>query len=331
MLRPLAVSIAIALCAPAAACGRPDAPASGAPAVAAEAALPASASVRLRAILPDRAEPHFEVAPEPCATSEDAAPGCPFSVALVDGGRSLGRVALVWARALGEASLGPVDASAGAGDPLDPGGLESELSEALYTGEEASSVITTARGLWLAPGVAGVLVDQVAGTEHPKRAHFLFAAEAAGARFTQVWSYEEGPGPAWSSTALLRSAPENQELLLLTGTSLTDDSDARPDELDAQIVRWDPATGTARSSPAPAVAAALGSFASVPEARQVRDEHPCLGDFWLLASERLASPGEPGRIVLAMLGASEAAARSTLEEACGCVGELQGSVTRLRP
>jgi hypothetical protein len=286
----------------------------------------ADAPVRLRAWAPGGEEPHFEVWAESCPEL------CAFGVALVDGERIVARERLHWAGAEGTPTLGPIDAFAGAGDPLDPDALEREVPAALYTGDEASAVVTVARGVALGPGTVGLLVDQVAGFEHLKRAHFLFAA--AGGRLARAWSYEEQAGPTWSTTALAALGPDRQAVVLLAGRTLAAELGDRPDDIERQVVLWDAASGAAvlRNEAVPIRAVSFGRFAGIAEARAAYEARAdCLGDFSILPSERLARSGPPGELVLALLGVSEAGARERLAEAQTCAGGLPGSVGTLRP
>jgi hypothetical protein len=225
-----------------------------------------------------------------------------------------------------------VDASAGAGDPLDPDALEREVSEALYTGDEAGAVITVARGLALGPGTTGLLVDQVAGFEHVKRAHFLFAV--SGEKLRQVWKYEEPSGPTWSTTVIASPEPDRQVVVLLAASALATELRDRPDEFSAERVEWDSATRTALARPIDEkiFAVRFGPFTGIAAALDAQDAHAdCLGEFWLLASERLGPPGQPGEVSLAVLGVSEVGARSRLGDAEACAGDLRGAVASLRP
>ncbi len=289
-------------------------------------AADSDAPVHLRVWAPGGAEPHFEISAETCPM------GCPFVVALVDGELVRSRIRLKWARAEGVPTLGPPDASAGAGDPLDPEALEREASEALYTGDEAGAVITVARGLALGSGTTGLLVDQVAGFEHVKRAHFLFVV--SGEQLRQAWRYEEPAGPTWSTTVIASPEPERQVVVLLAASALAGELRDRPDEVSAERVEWDPASRTAVARPLGETIAAVrfGRFTGIAAALDAQDAHAdCLGDFWLLPAERLSPSGPQGEFALALLGVSEAGARSRLADTAECARDLEGSIAALRP
>ena len=193
-------------------------------------------------------------------------------------------------------------------------------------------MITVARALTLGSGTTGLLIDQVAGFEHVKRAHFLFAV--SGDRLRQAWRYEEPAGPTWSTTVIASPEPDRQVVVLLAASALAGELRDRPDEISAERIEWDPASQTALARPLAETVAAVrfGRFTGIAAALDAQDAHAdCLGDFWLLPAERLSPPGPPGEVAFALLGVSEVGARARLADTTECARDLEGSIATLRP
>lgn len=93
-----------------------------------------------------------------------------------------------------------------------------------------------ARPIRLTSKIGGVVVDFVGGFEHPKREHFVVAA--IGDELVEAWHEKDGPGPTWSSTAIIRVSAGQQGMVFFHGAHEASGSDDSPDVLDARLLTW---------------------------------------------------------------------------------------------
>jgi hypothetical protein len=277
----------------------------------------------------------FELVIAPCRDKQ-----CPLFIALVEAGKTLDRKKLTWASVTQEAAQQDAEGGWGATDPLVPGSPPT----AWTTGEEATFLATMIRPLRLGNRIEGVLVNQVAGFEHLKRAHVVFAA--VGRDLVEAWSAKEGAGWTFSAATVVPLATDRDGVAYFESVTYTMDSDTQPDALRAEVLAWDerrrklgPAAGNARAA---LHAVVLGPFANVRKAKQaIEANRACLGGFSILPARRFPEARHQG-IVLVRATANRAAADKLATDSAGCAagdevstkgskkGTTKASVTRMR-
>ena len=289
------------------------------------APVPAQAVDTLRVDGPAGTHWYFELFVADCASA--ATEGCPIAVTFVDGaGTRTAPFELTWARALspvtiGSAELGP-----------DPGELYAPApARALKSGTEASELTTTGRSLLLAPDRPALLVDQWGGFEHVKAAHTLVGMKAR--QLSELWRTEDPQGPAWSSTAVLPLEEGRQRILLVTQLDLNEAMEDQPDQLSAQLVSMDPASGEIADAAAGrrAHAVVLGPFRTLEQASAARAASgACLRGYALLLGDAFEAGGAGETFVLATLATSRAAAERLEAQARACAKGVRTHLTTLR-
>jgi hypothetical protein len=223
----------------------------------------------------------YEISLASCAQST-----CPFQVRLIEGNRVYGTLNLDWRGVPAEPVQAAIDASLGAGDPLQ----KRWEGKAWETGIESRNVSLTARGIALTPQLNGVLVHQRAGFEHLKRRHYLFVA--VGRKLARAWTGSEGQGPTWSTVELSEPRRDgSQDFIYFTGFQYPGDEE--PDSMEFAIHRWNARKNQLEKAPAsesasPVVALIAGTYGAVAEARKAIGQHPdCLKDFLVLGADSL--------------------------------------------
>jgi hypothetical protein len=295
-------------------------PAAAAPARA-DAARPAGKVVLSTTPVPGRAGRSFELSIGACQGAR-----CPVLISLLDAGNVLDEEVLPWPSATREAAEQPAEAGWGARDPMD----HATRVKAWVTGEEATFLATMVRPLSLAPGTGGVLVSQIAGFEHLKRAHVVFVA--VGQELVKAWAVQEGAGWTFSAAAPIQLAPERDGVVYFERFDHSLDSDTEPDTLTAEILGWD--AMKRRLVPVPAqkgrlAAVVVGPFANVREAKQRRAQNrDCLAGLWILPASRFGLG--PRGVVLARPTSQRAAAKRLSAETVACAPGQKVVVAALR-
>lgn len=236
----------------------------------------------------------YEISLAPCAQST-----CPFQVRLIEGTRVYGTLNLDWRGVPAAPVRAAIDASSGAGDPLQ----KRWEGKAWETGDENRNVSLTARSIALTPQLNGVLIHQRAGFEHLKRRHYLFVA--VGRKLVRAWTGTEGQGPTFSTVELSEPRRDgSQDFVYFTGFQYPGDEEA--DTLEFAIYRWNARKNQIEKAPAsesasPVVALIAGTYDTVAEARKAIGQHPdCLKDFLVLGADSL--PQTPkGQFAIAAL------------------------------
>ena len=297
------------------------------PAEQSQAVPPEPPGVQLTVGVPGDASQSFSIRPKACEVGADES-GCPFEILLIDRGREVARGELRWVPAFAPVAIGPVELDPGVGDPLAPDATSELVNAALLTGEELRAAATVARPVSLRSGDVGLLVDQVAGFEHTKRAHFVYARR--GDALVEVWRYEEGSGPTWSTTAIVGSPP-TQRVMMIEGATLSEALGDSADIVETEVVEWSDEAGAVVSvAGGSAVAAAVvGPFPTIAAALALREQHvDCLLPFWLIPADQLALEDTAG-YAFAVLGASREGAESTLAASRACIGDVPARVASL--
>lgn len=178
-------------------------------------------------------------------------------------------------------------------------------------GHDEGAVTTLIRPVRLGPGFTGLLVQQSGGFEHVKRRYDVFVHD--GAKLRKIGSAAEGPGPAWSTAAVVSSADGAQDDIVYLEGFRPGGSSA--DRLSATRLTWDGARRALVQQPLVHLPALIaGEFASVGAARKAADAEPCLADYWVLPAERFG--GKRGRLVLASVDAQQRGVDAELARAC---------------
>lgn len=250
---------------------------------------------------------------------------CPLLVSLVQGGHRLAERPLPWSSASPEASEQDAEPGWGSTDPL-----EVVPVKAWVTGEEATFLATMVRPLALAPNIGGVLIDQIAGFEHLKRSHVVFAVY--GKDLVKAWSAEEGAGWTFSATAPVALGSGRDGVAYFDRFDSSIDSDTQPDTLDAQVLSWDARTRTLLPYETTGLLSAVvvGQFASVRAAKQARQtSQGCLGAFWILPASRFPAT-KLRNIALVRVTSVRAAADRLSAATLACARGKKVMVTALR-
>lgn len=224
---------------------------------------------------------------------------CPVLVALRQDGSRLAQLRTAWPSAGNEVYPEEMEPGWGAGDPLRSAG-----AEAWATGEEEAYLGLVARPVDLAPGVAGMLLDQRTGFEHLRRRHELFVAR--NNKLERVWEGTEGAGPAWSSADIVKLQDGRDGLVYFDGFRYP--SPDQPDRLDISLFEWSETSGALEESDysANVPSIALDGFPSVSAAHNFRaQQSACMGLFWVLPAAR--AQGAAGKFVLVLPSLNESA------------------------
>jgi hypothetical protein len=246
-----------------------------------------------------------------------ASDACPIEIRLTQGRDIKHTVQAGWPASTDTPQPVALDSTVGVGDPL---AATEDRAHVWSTGEEERTVITVARSVHLQGGRNAVLLDQMAGYEHPKRRHDLFAA-AAG-KVVAVWSSVEQQGPYWSSVAIEAGKAGADTLVLF---EMFSPDPEQPDTLTAQRLDLADENGVMHVASSPAVVnvAIAGSFESVAAARAARDESPeCLAAFRVLDGNSVKREYK-GRFVLAAVSTQRALAEQALQQAAACAPQLK--------
>ncbi|MEY4578025.1 MAG: hypothetical protein RL701_2728 [Pseudomonadota bacterium] len=275
----------------------------------------------LRLRIAPSSDRYFELRPQDCAQKQ--ALGCPFELRVTAQGRVLAERLFVWATAVEPFVLQP-KAAVDADDPLLPRKQEAAATApGLQTGDEASSAITTARIVELAPTVSGLLVEQTAGFEHVKRAHFLFAF--VGDQLEELWNQHEDSGPTWSHAHVFPWDAQHEAVFVLDGATTSQETDHEADVFDARVLHWDSAQARLVNEAAGtrAQAVVLGPYMNLAAAAQQRARSAsCLTAYWLLPAKLFADSARAPGYMFAAVGASAQAANDLLASTTACDAAL---------
>src|SRR5262249_33094247 len=206
-----------------------------------------------------------------CRSSE-----CPIEVRLRQDRRVIDRVTLPFSASSQHANAVAVDWLSGA----DAG------RKAWATGVETSYVSTAAGLLRIAPHTPALLVSQLAGFEHPKRNHLLLVPRAG--KLVAAWKAEEGAGPTWSATQIVRS-PDRQEIVYFNG--FFDPTEDAVERLDVVRLTWNSRAARVRETTLPTRTTPLylldlGIHDTAEQAPQTRAENNCLSSLSILDTRR---------------------------------------------
>jgi hypothetical protein len=246
---------------------------------------------------------------------------CPIQVRLLRQGHVVDRIALPVPAYSRRAEAETVDTLW-----ADPG------LKAWATGAEEEYVSTAGRLVTPSSRTTGLLVSQQFGFQVVKRNH-LFILPHNG-KLAVVWKAEEGEGPTWSATQILRNpAREGQDILYFSGFYSSWAGKDTADEADAVRLSWDARSTSFREAPlpdrvTPLYLLNLGVYGAIAEAHDARESDDCLSPYWILDARRF--PGlSGGKAVIGRLyvmrDAADAAARSIKE----CRSSLSVSVLEL--
>ena len=242
---------------------------------------------------------------------------CPIEIRLKQGQDIKHAMPAAWPASNDTPQPVALDSTVGVGDPL---AAADEQARVWSTGEEERTVVTVARSVHLQNGRSAVLLDQMAGYEHPKRRHDLFVVD--GGKVVAAWSSVEPQGPYWSSIAIEPGKAGADALILFEAFSPDPE---QPDSLTAQrldLAGENDATHVV-TSPAVVNVAIAGSFPSVAAARAARDESPeCLAAFRVLDGNSVGR-GHKGKFVLAAASTQRTLAEQALQHAAACAPGLK--------
>jgi hypothetical protein len=243
---------------------------------------------------------------------------CPIEVRLWAGRRLVDRVTLPVAASSQRVRAEIVDTVWG----TDTG------RKAWGSGEENHYVSTAARLVRLTPRRKALLVGQHYGFEHLKRNHLVILPRAG--KLTVAWKAEEGAGPTWSATQIIRGQRGGRhEVVYLHGFFDPGEEDAA-DRLDVARLRWDEALGRLRETVLPArneplYLLDLGTHDTAAQARQARSANLCLSPYWVLDASRFRA-GAAGKAIIGMLFASRDLAENAASDARRCLPATTVSV-----
>jgi hypothetical protein len=248
---------------------------------------------------------------------------CPIEIRLLEKQTPLAVSTLDWSAPASMATQAPAGSNSGVGDPLEAG----NRPKIWVWGEDEGTVTTAARSVALSLGRTGLLIDQMAGFEHPKRRHYLYVEE--GDKLLRAWTAAEPQGPHWT-TVELRPASKSgsQDILLFEGFQPGGDE---PDSLKATCLAW-----AGKSSQLVASAGCTGLYAitvgvwpAVDSARQAQAAAgECLSQYWVVRPAR--SVGAQ-RYVLRAVTAHKALAEQALRAARRCAPQLTRSLSSYQP
>ncbi len=235
---------------------------------------------------------------------------CPLVVALFQEGKAAATINLAWNATSSEPVKAQPDWMAGASGPLDG---KPEGVEAWTTGSEEQTVVTSVRAIRLPSGAAAILASQMAGFEHPKRRHEIYAAR--GGQLTRVWEYAEPQGPYWTAVAV-RKATSQDELVLLRTFS---PGGELASTWEAVRLEWNADQNAFFEAGAAKVRAVVaGEFAGLERARNVlAGAGECLAGFDVVESKQLGLRGG-GKYALAALTVSDPVRSEVLERLKTC-------------
>lgn len=247
----------------------------------------------------------------------------PIEVRLLDKQKAIARSTLDWYAPAQNPGLTPAGPNAGIGDPL-----QTKRRPQIWTwGEEESTLTTAARSVSLPGGRNGLLIDQMAGFDHPKRRHYLYVME--GDKLLRAWTATEGAGPHWTTVEVLTSASAgSQDVVLFDGFRPGGD---QPDSLKVERLAWDEKTRKLTPSAARGgfYAVTLGPWPTIAETRQAQSQAgECLSSYWLVP---LARAEGAERYALRVVTAHKALAAETLRQAQSCAPTIKGSLSNYRP
>jgi hypothetical protein len=205
---------------------------------------------------------------------------CPIEVKLVRDGTTLDTARAEWNATAPQPTSATPDLVFGVGDPLQP---DRSQVKAWSTGSEEQNVVTTARAVRLPGGKNAIVLDQVAGYEHPKRRHDIFAA--LNGKLTRVWSMAEQQGPYWTAVAI-RPGSNGDELIFFQSFSPGGDE---PDTIKAKQLRWDSSKASFTKIPAEGLKVVVaGTFRTLAAAREAMSKDTqCLAPFQVVKSADL--------------------------------------------
>ncbi|MBC7928245.1 MAG: hypothetical protein H7039_21580 [Bryobacteraceae bacterium] len=154
----------------------------------------------------------------------------------------------------------------------------------------------------------------MAGYEHPKRRHDIFAA--VGGKISRVWSKTEQQGPYWTSVAV-RPAGAVDEVIVFQSFS---PGGTEPDSIQATQLRWDAGKRMFQEVPAAGVKMLVaGSYATVEAARTALQKDPaCLTAFSVVESQK-TSLKTGRRFALAALTAADPIPNEQLDRVAACM------------
>jgi hypothetical protein len=250
----------------------------------------------------------------------------------LEAGKTLGAEQLTWGSVSQEASEQEVERGWGATDPVD---FESAAGlKAWTTGEEATFVGTLVQPIAFEETVGALLVNQVAGFEHLKRAHAVFVS--VGSELVRAWSAMDGDGWSFSTATVVPAAPGRERVAYFEQIDFTMDSDTQSDALKAEILGWNararklaPIKGEGEVG-ASIQAVVLGPFKTVGEAKRAKDANQaCLGGFAIVPGGRFRAAEGRG-MVLARLTTHRVAAGALASLVAGCVPGKKARLASMR-
>jgi hypothetical protein len=239
---------------------------------------------------------------------------CPISIRLTQDGKVIGsEEVLEWPSDGGEVTAGEADATLGAADPLATEGRPPGWQIGTYEG----GVSVAARTVRLAEAGTGLLVDEMAGFEHVKRQHYLFAV--SGGQLRRVWVGSEGNGPTWSAVAIVAGATSDRDDIVVFEGFLGDAMDDA-DRLDVTRLAFNSEGATLAPVPTRHLhAVVVGDYATAAAAHKARrDAGGCLDAYSALPKQAL-DPRAGAGIVLAAVTTQQALAEAALASANDCL------------
>lgn len=204
---------------------------------------------------------------------------CKIVLQLTEGDKVINQLPLAWDAHSQVYSEELVGRWHGAGDPLD----HKEQWQAWTIGEsEHDFIVVVAQPLTLAPGVQGLAIHQVTGTEHTRRQHAIYFVK--NRKLVLAWQKTEESGPVWSTLIGNANAKNISELTYVE--ALKTGNETTPDRLDIYSLIWNPSTEKLEakfSSPSSLRYIAVYPFDNIATARAFeKNNSKCLGSDYLL-------------------------------------------------
>lgn len=230
----------------------------------------------------------LRVAIAPCAKK-----ACKILVQLTEGEKVISEMPLAWEARSHVYSEDKVGRWHGAGDPLD----HKEQWQAWTIGEsEHDFIVVVVQPLTLAPGVQGLAIHQVTGTEHTRRQHAIYFVK--NRKLVLAWQKTEGSGPVWSTLIGNTDAKNVSELTYVEALKIGNET--TPDRLDVYSLVWNPNTEKLEAKNASLRSlhyVAIYPFDNIASARAFEKTNTkCLGsDFLLLPQAGITNKTLPGK------------------------------------
>src|SRR5262249_29254348 len=151
-------------------------------------------------------------------------------------------------------------------------------------------------------------------------------------KLVAAWKAEEGAGPTWSATQIVRS-PDRQEIVYFNG--FFDPTEDAVERLDVVRLTWNSRAARVRETTLPTRTTPLylldlGTHDPAEQARQARAANTCLWSYRVLDAGRFRA-GASGKALIGMLYATRAAADQAARSVRRCLPGAKARVVTVAP